>query len=229
MRGEDTSDELIKKLQLTPYSREEYYKCRDTWMYEEDEVEKARKFYVATLQSFSSIGNGEWGYAKTSSRRGMSARVSSWLSSIDKNMVDVVERLREIQIEHLDILDLIKKYDTPDTLFYLDPPYISQSRSSKEVYKYEMSEEQHKMLANNLLSIKSKVILSGYDNDIYNVLEDIGWYKILLGEYAKFSSKKEKKDKGKEYVWVNYSVNNIGVDWGGSGEDRTVLGCYSHM
>ena len=201
----ENNEEFIRRLSLTPYSREEFENSKQ-WMYEEDEIEKARKFYVRTMQSVAS--NGGWCYAKSKSRRGMCQSVSRWLGNIEENLEGAIERLKEVQVENLDILELIKKYDKEDTLFYLDPPYILDTRKQKKSYDYEMTDEQHKELVDTLIGIKGKVVLSGYDHPIYNKLLDNGWSKVVIGEYAKRSQKTNEGElsKGKEFVWVNYEL-----------------------
>ena len=201
----ENNEEFIRRLSLTPYSREEFENSKQ-WMYEEDEIEKARKFYVRTMQSVAS--NGGWCYAKSKSRRGMCQSVSRWLGNIEENLEGAIERLKEVQVENLDILELIKKYDKEDTLFYLDPPYISDTRKQKKSYDYEMTDERHKELVDILIEVKGKVVLSGYDHPIYNKLLDNGWSKVVLGEYAKRSQKTNEGElsKGKEFVWVNYEL-----------------------
>ena len=204
----ENNEEFIRRLSLTPYSREEFENSK-RWMYEDDEIEKARKFYVRTMQSVAS--NGGWCYAKSKSRRGMCQSVSRWLGNIEENLSGAIERLKEVQIENLDVLDLIKKYDKEDTLFYLDPPYVPETRKQKKSYDYEMTREQHIELINTLINVKGKVILSGYDNDIYNKLLDNGWKKIILGEFSKRGQKTNNGEltKGKEFVWINYDLDEI--------------------
>ena len=204
----ENNEEFIRRLSLTPYSREEFENSK-RWMYEDDEIEKARKFYVRTMQSVAS--NGGWCYAKSKSRRGMCQSVSRWLGNIEENLSGAIERLKEVQIENLDILDLIKKYDKEDTLFYLDPPYVPETRKQKKSYDYEMTREQHIELINTLINVKGKVILSGYDNDIYNKLLDNGWKKIILGEFSKRGQKTNNGEltKGKEFVWINYDLEEM--------------------
>ena len=201
----ENNEEFIRKLSLTPYSRQEFEDSK-SWIYEENEIEKARKFYVRTMQSVAS--NGGWGYTKSKSRRGMCQSVSRWLGNIEENLTSAIERLKEVQIENLDILELIKKYDKEDTLFYLDPPYIQDTRKQKKSYDCEMTNEQHKELIDVLINVKGKVVLSGYDHPIYNKLLENGWSKVVLGEYAKRSEKSNEGElsKGKEFVWVNYEL-----------------------
>ena len=204
----ENNEELIKAIQLTPYSRKEFMTDnKGSWKTETNDIEKVRKFYVEIMQAVG--GKGGWCYAKSKSRRGMCQSVSRWLGNIDENMPDLIERLRELQIENLDVIELIKKYDTENTLFYLDPPYIHETRSAQKMYDYEMSNEKHIELVNTLLHIKGKVILSGYEHEIYKPLEDTGWQKVLLGDYAKRSQKSNdgELDKGQEFVWINYKID----------------------
>ncbi len=211
LRDKDKAIKLKNKLDLTPYSRQEFYNCRDTWKDETDEIEKVRKWYVTSMQSFSNHMQ-TWSYTKSKSRRGMSQAVSQWLGKIEENLPDAIERLKTVQIENLDYKDLIKKYDSENTLFYLDPPYIHDTRKLKDGYEHEMTNAQHEDLIDILIHIKGKAILSGYNHEIYNKLLKNGWQQILLGEYAKRAIKtvgKPIKDKGKEFVWCNYDVQDL--------------------
>lgn len=207
LRNEETKNKLVSAIQLSPFSRNEFYECRDNWENQTDEIEKARMFYVKTMQSFSGVGKS-WSYSKNTSRRGMSQAVSKFLGNVDENMINVIERLREIQIENLDIIELINKYDNEETLFYLDPPYLPETRVSNKVYDNEMQLEKHKELVEKLLSIKGKVVLSGYDNNIYNSLAINGWKKINIGGYNNRcgDSKGIKTKTKEEYVWINFNT-----------------------
>ena len=210
LRDENKANLLKQKLDLTPYSREEFYHCRDTWRDEQDDIEKVRKWYVTAMQSFST-NFSTWSHSKSKSRRGMSQAVSQWLGKIEDNLPKAVERLKVVQIENMDYKDLLKKYDGEDTLFYLDPPYIHKTRKMTYQYAHEMEDEQHEEMIDILLHIKGKAILSGYDNEIYNKLLNNGWKKVFLGEYDKRSEKaiNESRSKGQEFVWINYDIQNI--------------------
>lgn len=208
VRDKNKAEELHIQLELTPYSREEFYKCsRDLRNKNDSDIERVRKWYTALMQSFSGKF-GSWCHTKSASRRGMSMPVSRWLGNIDDNMPKSVERLQTVQIENLGFEKLINKYDNENTLFYLDPPYIHETRTAKDVYEYEMSNEQHSQLVQLLLKIKGKAILSGYDHEIYNTLVDNGWKKVFLGDFNKSCMKAEdgKKAKGQEFVWINFDL-----------------------
>lgn len=178
LRDEQLLGELVRRLDLTPYSREEFVACRDG--HGAGQVERAWRFFVVALQGFSAIAVGQvWAYARGMSRRGMSGRVSKWLSAIDR-LPEVAARLRMVQIEHRPALDVIERFDTPDTLFYLDPPYVPATRRSGE-YAHEMTEADHVELVAALLDIDGMAVLSGYATPVYEPLEAAGWERV---EYA---------------------------------------------
>jgi DNA adenine methylase len=210
IRQPEKAEKLKIQLELSPHSREEFYTSRDTWKDEEDEIERVRKWYVHVMQSFSGHCDS-WTHSKNVSRRGMSQATSKYLGNIEKNLPDAVERLRTVQIENMDCIDLIHKYDTPDTLFYLDPPYVHSTRkeSARFAYNYEMIDSQHNKLVDTLLNVKGNAILSGYDNEIYDKLLEEGWFRISLGEFKERSTKtiETTKQKREEILWVNFKVN----------------------
>ena len=201
-------EELIKMIELSPYSRAEFINCRDTWESEENKLEKIRKWYVALCQSFGG-GFKTWSFSTSVSRRNMSQTVSRYLGKIE-NLEKIVERLKTIQIENYDYKKLFKIYDSEETFFYLDPPYVTDSRASTFGYFLEMTDIQHEELVNNLLTLKGKCLLSGYENKIYKKLENNGWNKTILGNYSKRSVNPITGNfpKAEEIIWYNYEVSN---------------------
>lgn len=210
LRNPKKAEQLKVLLELSPHSREEFYYSRDTWRNETNEIERVRKWYVHLMQSFSGFCK-TWTHSKGTSRRGMSQATSKYLGNIEKNLPDAVERLRTVQIENLDFANLIEKYDSEDTFFYLDPPYVHNTRkeSAQFAYNHEMTDIQHEDLVDKLLHIKGKAILSGYDTDIYDKLIENGWKKMLLGEFKERSTKTvdTNKQKRDEIIWINYSLS----------------------
>lgn len=165
-----------KLVSLTPYSREEYDFCRATWEMCEDEVERAYRWYVVARMSFSGCFGSSWSSAVTASRRGMADTTSKWLSTIDM-LPSIHARMMRVQIEHADFRRILERYDTPETFFYLDPPYISDTRRDGE-YKHEMTLDDHRDLVDRLLRLEGMAILSGYAHDVYRLLEEAGWRRI---------------------------------------------------
>jgi DNA adenine methylase len=171
-----------------------------------DDVEKARRLIVRYRQVFVGKGQtatpGRWGYAVAKSCRGMAGVVSAWLSTIDAVLPAVVERFRWVQIENLPWQDIIRRYDTPETLFYCDPPYLLSTRDGGVGYEHEMTVEEHRELAEALNSVKGHVVLSGYASPEYDEWY-AGWERIEFGTtvFAR-ADKGRSRDRRTEILWI---------------------------
>jgi len=165
--------EFYHKATLTLYSREEYYYARDNWRLQENAVEKAYLWFIVARQCFSGVFGGGWSFSVTASNRKMAETVSKWLSIL-RMLPAIHERMQVVQIEHQDWRTILESYNHPDYLAYLDPPYVHSTRSSGE-YQHEMINSDHKELIEQILKYPGMVMLSGYENDIYKILEERGW------------------------------------------------------
>lgn len=175
LRDRDKFQKFYEKVCLTPYSREEYDYCRSTWKDCEDEVERAYRWFVVARMSFSGNFGNSWAFNVSASAKGIAKKCSAWLGVIDELPL-MHQRFMTVQVEHKDFRDLIRTYDTKDTFFYLDPPYVPETRKGGK-YKHEMTDKDHEDLVEILLGIKGKAMLSGYTNRIYKRLEDEGWIR----------------------------------------------------
>ena len=106
----------------------------------------------------------------------MAGAVSRWLGGID-GLPEIVQRLQRVQIENAPALEIIERYDTENTLFYLDPPYVHDSRNDTKAYGHEMSDDEHIELADLLHAIRGRAVISGYRTPLYDKLFD-GWKRI---------------------------------------------------
>ena len=136
----------------------------------------------------------------------MSGAVSRWLNRIEA-LWAVAERLRRVQIENDDAFNVIKRYDSEDTLFYCDPPYPHESRRDTNAYGYEMSVSDHKKLAKLLHSVKGKVALSGYKCPLMDELYD-DWVRVDFPPKIAHSAKVLRQ----ESLWINYDLDVVGED-----------------
>ena len=145
---------------------------------------------------------GRWSYIVAQSSRGMAGSVSRWLSAIDAVLPAVVERFRRVQIENLPWQEIIRRYDTPETLFYCDPPYLLSTRNGCVAYEHEMTVEEHRELAEVLNSVKGHVVLSGYASPEYDEWY-AGWERIEFGAtvYAR-PDKGRSRDRRTEALWI---------------------------
>lgn len=179
LRDPEKFQQFYRKIQLTPYSREEFDFCRDTYRDCTDPVERAYRWYVVARQCFAGDfqdNKPSWGYCITTSHRGMAAECSKYLSVIDR-LPEFHARVMRVQIEHDDFRRVIPRYDTPETLFYLDPPYVTETRRSGG-YTHELTLDDHRDLVNLLLGIRGMAILSGYWHEVYKPLEQAGWKRL---------------------------------------------------
>jgi DNA adenine methylase len=111
-----------------------------------------------------------------------------------------VERLRGVIIENKDACEVMKQHDGPETLHYVDPPYPQSTRvmaRGNASYAHEMTDTQHRELAETLHSLKGMVILSGYACDLYDTELYAGWDRIERTHFADGASKRT------EVVWMN--------------------------
>jgi DNA adenine methylase len=144
----------------------------------------------------------KWGYNRKDSRRGVAGTVSKWLSAID-GLEAVCQRLKQIQLEHGDFSSVCKRFDTKHTLFYLDPPYVPETRSGGVCYHHEMTLEQHRVLLIGIKQLTGKVILSGYANSLYeHELADWRCYP----QAQKNSPATGQKSTRQEIIWSNYHL-----------------------
>ena len=165
LQNPKTLTEFLNRAWASPYSREEYYKCRELIKTTDDPVEKARCFFVLARYGFA--GHREsFGISLTRKQ------TRSYHNALC-NLVHIQERLSTVCIECVDFRKILNNYDTPDTLFYLDPPYVPETRKSG-VYKNELTNNDHVELVDLLNNMQGKFLLSGYNNDLYN---SNGWYK----------------------------------------------------
>ena len=201
----DKSDELIRRIALTPFSREEYY----TAIYDNDEnisdVERARRFYIRARQTRTGLAQtaslGRWANCKDSSRSGMSGVVSRWLGGIDA-LDEIAQRLIRVQIENRPAIDVIQLYDGTNTFFYCDPPYYHETRGDSKAYGFEMDENQHREFAKIANQCSAKIAVSGYDHPLMKELfPDSKWKKTVGNEKTIHSTKGIRT----EVLWTNYN------------------------
>jgi DNA adenine methylase len=133
----------------------------------------------------------------------MAGAVSRWLGSVE-DLSEIAQRLLRVQIEHAPALEVIRRYDSAETLFYCDPPYVHDSRGDSNAYAHEMTNDDHRKLAEVLHNVKGKVALSGYDGDMMDEL-----YKDWTRIAAPVKMCHSKKTPRQEIVWVNYRVEEM--------------------
>ena len=185
--------ELAALIYLTPDARAEFNDCYER---STDNIEQARRTLVRYWQSFGTCNSSvnSWRNSQTSG----SPRIPQQWDQLPEIIISTLDRLKSVQIENYNAIELIKRYNSSETLLYIDPPYL-QSLRKHNMYKNEMTDNQHIELLNVLKESKSKIIISAYDNEMYNT-ELADWQTDELPTTAQMGIKRTEK------IYFNYSL-----------------------
>ena len=194
-------DELKRVIDLTPYSREEYDKSFEKC---EDPLEKARRFMVRTTQAIGAKLGTKCGWRNHKQMK-IGGTACKW-GGITETLDIAADRLRGdsthlVQIEHMDALRLIARYNSPDVLMYLDPPYVRSTRKSGRLYRHEMDESLHVEMLELIAKSKAKIILSGYPSQLYDQ-HLAGWITDTTLTHTTSAEIVTEK------IWMNYDLPN---------------------
>ena len=198
----DDFEKFQFKCETTAYSRDHFEECLETWKEQEDPVEKVYRWFCLARMSFNGlVGNKGWSTAVVRNR------AQAWRDTVEM-LPEIVYRLRRVQIDNDDWEVILDRYDNPDTFFYLDPPYVPSTRKSGG-YNHELDESDHERLVEKIQTLEAKVLLSGYDNPIY---EGLGWERTdyettCYSAHNKHNKGKPHKSERIESVWYNYDMN----------------------
>lgn len=211
----DYGDDLYDALYHTPFSREEYYKSRDllssyieqkmnkNLMSDDDLVEWARCWYVVIMQSFTHEERStSWKVTKSMDL------ANAWNGHVD-DLPRFIEKLRTIVVENMDFMQVLKLYNSPKTLFYLDPPYADNTRKSTNNYVNELTDARHvEMLTWLTTELKGQAVVSMYSNPTYEqYLKD--WRRVSIVHNGAIHNSKGKSSERKEIIWVKEFLHGL--------------------
>jgi site-specific DNA-adenine methylase len=119
-------------------------------------------------------------------------------------VVKYAEAWRDVVIENLDFREVIRKYDSERTVFYLDPPYPDRS---KAYYGHLFTVDDLRDMAKMLTEIQGKFLLK-LDAKTYELVSDIlpeGKYVVERMERKLYQQKIRGGQKG---TWTLTLVSN---------------------
>jgi len=131
----------------------------------------------------------------------MNEQASAWMNAVE-GLPAVADRIKRVVILNDDAVNVIRREDSKNTLFYLDPPYLHDTRVSTNDYAFEMSVDEHERLVSTLRRVHGKVLVSGYPSKLYDEALE-GWTKVDFAIDNKASSAKTKPIQT-ERIWMNY-------------------------
>lgn len=191
-------EELERAVALTPYSRWEYEQAWNRFKAGGrcEGVEAARETLVRYWQSHGSTVVYKGGWKNDVAGREYAYDVRYW-RNLPGWIVAAAERLKEAQIEQMPAIELIRRFRHPDVLIYADPPYVVSTRKGRQYVVDMVEDEQHIELLETLKEHKGPVILSGYENELYEKHLQ-GWVKMNRKALAEGGRARM------ETVWLNY-------------------------
>jgi len=200
--------EFLRLVQATPFSEVSWKEAASSYVLSLYELAipaavTAANFFIRCRQSLAGRMDTFAPLSRTRTRRGMNEQASAWLNAIE-GLPAVHERLKRVVILNRDALDVIRQQDGTDTLFYLDPPYLHETRKATEVYDHEMTKEQHEALLSHLLMLEGKFILSGYRSELYDYYAEQGGWRREEFELPNNAAGGKSKRRMTEVVWMNY-------------------------
>lgn len=192
--------EFSRQMQAIPVARDAWTAAHEH-EYGQDPVADAVAFFVDCRQSRSGLMTSFTAVTRNRTRRGMNGNVSEWLGTVE-GLPEIHNRLQRVLIENMPAVKLIRREDTPTTLFYCDPPYLHETRKSLDAYAHEMQEADHVELLETLKQCQGKVMLSGYPSPLYAELLK-GWavHEFDLPNNAASGTEKQRMT---EVVWCNF-------------------------
>ncbi len=194
----DRGPELMEKLRLTPFSREEMVSAYQPGG---GALEQARRTILRSFQGYGSDATKRLSGFRASSNRSGTTPAHDWKNYAEV-FPEIIERLRGVAIERREALKIIRDHDTPETCFYVDPPYIHSTRSNSKEYAHEMTDADHRKLAAALQTVKGIVLLSGYSCPLYSKLYR-KWRRVEIKTYAGGPPTGQRARR--EVVWMNFT------------------------
>lgn len=202
----ERAGELIEALRLTPFARREF---EDAAEMSGDPVENARRLVVRSFMGFGSNAHTEGpdgrfrstGFRSASNRSGTTPS-HDW-ANYPAALRVIVARLAGVVIEHAEAAEVMARHDAPDTLHYVDPPYLPETRApsgkrwqSERRYRHEMDAAGHAELLRQLRALAGSVVLSGYPSPLYDEALP-GWRRAERATYADGARPRT------EVLWIN--------------------------
>jgi len=203
LRDDVLSARLVEQLKLTPFARTEFECSRELGEAEGDPVEMARRLIILSFMGFgSNAHNGRSTGFRANSNRSGTMPAQDWGNYPDA-LPALIARLKGVVIENRDAVAVMLQHDCPETLHYVDPPYMAETRSignkydlKYRSYRHELDDDAHAKLLDALQELSGMVILSGYPAPLYDISLS-AWRRVECAAYADGARPRT------EVLWIN--------------------------
>lgn len=184
--------ELLSMLELTPFARDEFDLAYEPAA---DPVERARRLCFRSFAGFGSNGHTRKTGFRSNVTRAGTTPCQDW-TGYPSALSSAIERLKGVVIESRDAKHVMATHDNPETLHYVDPPYVFETRDSGTDYAHELTDDEHAELLVFLRGLAGMVVLSGYPSDLYDdALSD--WMRVERKALADGAAERT------EVLWIN--------------------------
>ena len=201
LQCEELFAKFVRIVESVPFSRPGWEEAHSHDHDGADPVADAVAFFVNARQSRAANMKNFTSITRSRTRREKNGNVSEWLGAVE-GLAAVHARLKRVLIESRPALEIIQREDTTGTLFYLDPPYLPETRATTDAYAYEMSAVDHRQLLDVLTQCKGKAMVSGYPSALYDEMLS-GWNRHTFDLPNNAAGGKEKA-RETEVLWCNF-------------------------
>lgn len=208
--------ELFKQFQekvaLTPYCEDVFIEARQRLEAPDNakltEVERAHLFFVGNRMARQGIGGFNF---VCDIRRNLPKCIADYLAAVD-GLPEIHNRLSRVLVFNRDGFAIMQQFDGKDAFMYCDPPYEWGTRGTYR-YSCDADKDFHKMFVQMCIESESKLLISGYDNEIYHRLEENGFVKVEIP--VKMMNGRNEKVTRVECLWRNYELGEAAKPDGG--------------
>jgi DNA adenine methylase len=194
----DRATELADMLRLTPFAATEFAASYDQ---ASDAVERARRLVVRSFMGFGSNAVHRKSGFRSNSNRSGTTPARDWVN-YPEHLAAAVERLQGVVILRRDACEVMAAHDGPETLHYVDPPYLPETRDGGADYAHELTDDQHLNLLTFLRGLQGRVIVSGYPSDLYDQALH-GWRRVHRKALADGAKARV------EVLWMNWQEERL--------------------
>jgi len=192
LRDDVAARALVSWVRLTPFARDEFQSAYDV---ADDDMERARRLLIRSFMGFGSNGHARKTGFRSNCNRPSTTPAHDWAHYPDC-LLRIVDRVRGVVIENRPALDVMAAHDGIETLHYVDPPYVPETRDKGRDYNHELSVDEHRALLVALRGLRGMVVLSGYPCDLYDdLLPD--WRRVERKAWADGTRERT------EVLWIN--------------------------
>lgn len=193
-------EKFLEMLKHVPYEESTFAMAQDVVDSKSKLINGVNEFILRRMSRGGLKKAFAWSDRK---RGGKPGDVNAWETAINDVLPKIIERVKNVKVIHGNAMEVIQGYDSDNTLYYLDPPYLQETRTSKKIYEEdEMDDKKHEELGKLINSCKGRVIISGYPSNLYSDLfKD---WKMIKIEVANHASQQKSKKKKLECIWMNF-------------------------